>query len=229
MIEQNGKIERNGKITISNKDFIFFDLDGTLVDSGYAISVAWGKWANRYSIKKTDLEKALGGTSIETIQKLLPSEKVQAAWVIFTNYELESAGIVREVKGARELLSTIPINCWGLVTSSKLCVAEARLISAGLPLPTHIIAADNYKNGKPLPEPYEVALKLVGKDARSCLSFEDSISGVASASAAGVDVVGITTYSSSEELKTKLSIKDFTGVRISFSTNLGLLIDIIED
>lgn len=215
--------------TISDKDFIFFDLDGTLVDSAHAISVAWERWADRYSIAKPDLVMALGGTSIETIQKLIPSEEVQAAWIVLTNYELESAGLVREVNGAHDLLATIPQDYWGLVTSSRLSVAIARLHSAGLPVPRHIVTADNYKKGKPLPEPYEIALKLVGKDAYRCLTFEDSVSGVLSARASGVEVVGVTTYSSAQELQTELCVKDFTHVRITLSRAQRLLIDVIED
>lgn len=200
-----------------DKDFVFFDLDGTLVDSAHAISVAWGQWVDRYSIAGPDLSEALGGTSIDTIRKLVPPEEVQTALAVLTEFELQTAHLVREVNGARELLKTIPTGYWSLVTSSRRSVALARLSSARLSVPDYIVTADDYKRGKPSPEPYEVALNHVRKNARRCLTFEDSVPGVESARASGVEVVGVTTYTSAQELRTKLYVTDLTHVKVTFS------------
>lgn len=45
---------------------------------------------------------------------------------------------------------------------------------------------------KPNPDPYLCALGLLGIEARSCVAFEDSPSGVAAAQAAGIYAVGFT-------------------------------------
>ena len=44
---------------------------------------------------------------------------------------------------------------------------------------------------KPDPEPYLLAAKLVGTDARRCFALEDSPNGVASAQAAGCRVIAV--------------------------------------
>lgn len=200
-----------------DKDFVIFDLDGTLVDSAHAITVAWRQWGDQYSIAWPGLAAALGGTSVDTIRQLVPSEEVQAAVVALTEFELQTAHLVCEVKGARELLGTIPSGYWCIVTSSRRSVALERLSSAGLPVPDYIVTADDYRKGKPSAEPYEVALSHVRKDAPQCLAFEDSKAGVESAQSAGVEVIGVTTYCSARELRTKLYVEDWTRVKIELS------------
>jgi mannitol-1-/sugar-/sorbitol-6-phosphatase len=199
------------------------------VDSGHAISVAWEHWADQYSVAKPQLSEALGGTSIDTIRKLVPQEEVQAAWAVLTEFELQTAHLVREVKGAHELIQTIPPGHWGIVTSSRLSVALARLDSAGLFAPSYLVTSDDYKTGKPSPEPYQVALKLVQKKPEVCLAFEDSAQGVEAARASGVDVVGMTTYSSARDLCTELYVADWTRVRITLTRAHQLSVTLVRE
>jgi sugar-phosphatase len=63
-----------------------------------------------------------------------------------------------------------------------------------------LITADDIRSGKPHPEPYLLASKGLGLDARDCLVVEDAPSGVASAKAAGARVVAVTTSHSAEQL-----------------------------
>ncbi|KAA6401520.1 MAG: putative HAD family phosphatase [Streblomastix strix] len=56
--------------------------------------------------------------------------------------------------------------------------------------------------GKPMPDPYEIAMKSNGLDKQICIAFEDSCSGVKSASSAGVQsVIGIRSSHSDQTLK----------------------------
>lgn len=54
-----------------------------------------------------------------------------------------------------------------------------------------IVSAENVKKGKPFPDVYIFACKLLSVDPCSCIAFEDSPNGVISASDAGVNVVMI--------------------------------------
>jgi len=56
------------------------------------------------------------------------------------------------------------------------------------------------KRSKPDPLPYLTALELTGASAAQAVAFEDSVSGVRAAAAAGIAVVGITTGLSPERL-----------------------------
>ena len=55
-------------------------------------------------------------------------------------------------------------------------------------------------HGKPHPEIFLQTAKKLDVDAKHCLAFEDTRSGIASAQAAGMDVVGIATMFSKIEL-----------------------------
>jgi hypothetical protein len=52
--------------------FLLFDLDGTLIDSAPAIADAWSQWSHEVGVSGPDLERALGGTSRDTIKALVP-------------------------------------------------------------------------------------------------------------------------------------------------------------
>jgi HAD superfamily hydrolase (TIGR01509 family) len=54
-----------------------------------------------------------------------------------------------------------------------------------------VICAEDYKNGKPAPDPFLVAASRLGVPPESCLVFEDSPTGIESAKAAGMEYVFI--------------------------------------
>ena len=54
-----------------------------------------------------------------------------------------------------------------------------------------VVAGDDVVHGKPHAEPYLKAASLLGVDPKDCVAFEDSISGILSAEAAGTKAVGI--------------------------------------
>lgn len=54
-----------------------------------------------------------------------------------------------------------------------------------------IVAGDDVVHGKPHAEPYLKAAQLLGLNPADCVAFEDSISGILSAEAAGTKAVGI--------------------------------------
>ena len=64
-----------------------------------------------------------------------------------------------------------------------------------------ILGEEDVQKGKPNPEIYLKTAGLLKVDPTTCLVFEDSPVGVASAKNAGMTVVGITTSHSAEELK----------------------------
>ena len=74
-----------------------------------------------------------------------------------------------------------------IVTSSRRDHFE--LIHAGSGLLEHfdfILCREDYREAKPDPEPYLLAVQRSGRDAKSCLVIEDSPRGLAAAKAAGL-------------------------------------------
>lgn len=76
-----------------------------------------------------------------------------------------------------------------------------------------IVLADEVEAVKPDPAPYRAALGRTGVTPRQALAFEDSISGISSAVAAGVPTVGITSSQKSQTLLAAgafVTAEDFT-------------------
>jgi len=76
-----------------------------------------------------------------------------------------------------------------------------------------VISGEECPRGKPHPDPYLAALDQLGVTADEALAFEDSPSGLASAVAAGIRVVGVTSTLPASELialGAVATITDFT-------------------
>jgi len=88
----------------------------------------------------------------------------------------------------RETLDRLaPRKQMAIVTSSRRDHFE--LIHAGtdlLHLFSFILCREDYREAKPDPEPYLLALQRSGADVRNCLVIEDSVRGLAAAKAAGL-------------------------------------------
>ncbi len=95
--------------------------------------------------------------------------------------------------GARELLRELReagIHT-ALVTMSLRDMAEEVAGQAGFDAFDVIVAGDDGTEAKPHPGPYLRALQLLGVDAGHSVGIEDSLTGVASARAAGLATLGV--------------------------------------
>jgi HAD superfamily hydrolase (TIGR01509 family) len=95
--------------------------------------------------------------------------------------------------GARELLTALKAEGIpsALVTMSWRSLADAVL--AALPDSTFdvVVTGDEVSHGKPHPEPYRAAARLLGVSPQDCVAIEDSPTGVRSAVAAGVPTLAV--------------------------------------
>ncbi|MFC3580152.1 HAD family hydrolase [Sphingomonas hylomeconis] len=97
--------------------------------------------------------------------------------------ELATAGLIRQAP------ADIAI---AIVTSGNRDGAENILRSISLrERITALISGDDVTHGKPDPEPYATACHAMGLAPSACLAFEDHPDGIASAIAAGVDVIDV--------------------------------------
>ena len=80
---------------------------------------------------------------------------------------------------------------------------NAELLLSGLGITARFVAVvigDELPHGKPHPLPYQEGLRFVGGSAAASIAFEDSRSGVQSATAAGIPTIGIRTSLSDADL-----------------------------
>jgi sugar-phosphatase len=171
-------------------DGILFDNDGVLVDSHEAAAAVWNEWARTWC-PGFDFHRDIqhGKRVIDVVAELVEPAALPAAAQVLIDMEMASATRVPAVPGAAELVSSIPPHLWAVVTSGRRDMALARLVSAGLPTPHVIIAAEDVHAGKPAPDPYLAAAEALQIAPEACAVFEDAPSGVTAARAAGAKVV----------------------------------------
>jgi HAD superfamily hydrolase (TIGR01509 family) len=93
------------------------------------------------------------------------------------------------VELVRALAGRVPI---AVASNSPRRLLELSLDRAGLTgVPDAVVAADDVTHGKPAPDLYLAACAALGVDPGASVAFEDTITGVTSARAAGMTVVGV--------------------------------------
>jgi sugar-phosphatase len=192
---------------------ILFDCDGVLVDSDASVLSAWSRWARDLGFDPDIVASVVHGRrSADTVAELVPGDGRAAALERIDRYEVEDAAAVTAIAGAIDLLATIPLERWAVVTSGTRDLATARLAAAGVPIPAVLVTAGDVSRGKPDPEGYLAAAARLGLDARDTVVLEDAPSGIAAARAAGVAaVIGVGRHG----LEADVHVRDLTELRWS--------------
>jgi sugar-phosphatase len=180
---------------------VLFDLDGVLVDSTPAVARVWTIWAKKHGFDPDEVvRQAHGRPSIATIRELLPHADHNAENREVERGEIEDVEGVIPLPGALELLQALPQDRWAIATSCTRRLAEVRIRAAGLPVPKHMITSTDVKRGKPDPEPYVKAAKILGLSPADCIVMEDAPAGIRAGKAAGARVLALRTTAPDAEL-----------------------------
>lgn len=172
---------------------VLFDMDGTLVDSTAIVEQVWSEFAVRYGLDFAEILRTSHGVQAgDTVRRFAPA----GADVVAITAELGAAERVRTegivaLPGAAELLRTLPGDAVALVTSADRILADIRMDAAGLAMPATAVTAELVTHGKPHPEGYLQAAKLLGVDPADALVFEDAPAGIAAGLAAGIRTVAV--------------------------------------
>ena len=181
---------------------VISDLDGVLIDSGAQIEGTWTRFAQRHGL---DPEHVLANThgrrGVDLIGLVAPHLDAEAEAALIEQEEVELAGGLRPLPGARELVESIPPERFAIVTSGSRPLAVARLCAAGLPVPDVLVTAEQVEHGKPDPEGYLRAAALLGVDPAHAVVLEDAPAGVEAGRAAGMTVIAVLTTSDESSLR----------------------------
>lgn len=181
---------------------VFFDLDGTIIDSMPAHVQAWQKVLGDAGIRLDDLYIELheGEKAEDTIFRLaaehgLKMSKEELLALIERKRQLYRTmaprGLIPEARKLIDELIRRGVEC-DVVTGSIRANMNGVVPPGEVALFRHIIAADDYTRGKPAPDPYLMALERSGCAAQECLVLENAPLGISSAVAAGLRTVAIT-------------------------------------
>lgn len=196
---------------------VIFDFNGTLFFDTEKHITAWEKYAEKIVGRPltADENAAIMGRSNQFILKFLLGRMPTDDELSLMGEEKEA--VYREMclndeksfhlaKGAEELLdnlkdSNIP---YMIATSSPLSNIEFYMEKMGIDrwFDSDKIVYDNGKlKGKPEPDIYLAAIEKLGISAKEAVVFEDSLSGIKAAKAAGIGkIIGVASYLSTEKL-----------------------------
>lgn len=189
---------------------VIFDMDGVIVHSNPVHKEAIQIFCDTYNqnVSQSFLENRLyGRTNKEWIPELfgdinadrlkeLADEKEQIFRDMFSPEENIVAGIQEFLDQLKE--ANIPM---AVATSAPR--ENADYILSRLSIEDYfdtVLDSSHVTIGKPHPEVYLKASKALGKEAKECIVFEDSVSGVEAGRKAGTSVVGVTTTHTKDEL-----------------------------
>lgn len=182
---------------------LLFDMDGTLVDSTVSVERVWGSWAESHGVSFAKVAHRMHGRrALDIMRDLVPPGVDPEVEVEIVNHNelVDTDGIVA-IRGAAELLASLPPRGWALVTSAQLPLASARMGAGGLSLPEVVVTADDIALGKPNPACYQLALKRLGLQPDDAVVFEDAPSGLAAGRAAGCRTIAIASTMPTENLE----------------------------
>jgi len=186
------------RLLIPDGDFsgYIFDLDGTLADTMPLHYLAWDEALRNAGLKGRLDENyfyALGGVPSRRVAELLGLHhglKLDPELVFRDKEEifigspqaLELIGPV--VAFARTASKTHPV---ALASGGTRDVVRSTLAKTGLaPLFPIVVTADDVVHGKPAPDMFLLAARLMGVAPAHCLVFEDGEPGIEAAEAAGM-------------------------------------------
>ena len=190
---------------------VFFDMDGTLIDTEKYFRRFWPKAAAAFGYEMSD-EQAL---SMRSLGRPFAPAQLEAWFGPETDYQAIRAKRTEMMEaqfaidglqlrpGAVEILTELKER--GIpavvVTASPIERTERYLTEVGiLQYFDRIISATQVAEGKPSPDVYLLASKEVGFSTEECLAVEDSPNGVMSAYRAGCKVVMVPDQTSADEM-----------------------------
>ena len=202
-------------------DAVLWDMDGTLVDTEpYWIQVEQelveahgGVWTREHAMQLVGNDLLDSGRYIREHGGVdLPPEEI---------VEILLDGVVAQVEksvpwqpGAPELLAQLRaagVPCALVTMSYERFVAP---VLAALPKGSFdvVVTGDNVAHGKPHPEPYLHAARLLGVEPTACLAIEDSNTGARSAEAAGCLVLVVEHHVPVESSERRIFLPTLEGV-----------------
>src|SRR4051812_29015201 len=189
---------------------LLFDIDGTLTDTdalhleafnevlgphGHAFDHARFTRELQGFSNASISERFLAGQSPER-QAIIMGEKEQA-------FRKLVGGRIRPLPGLMALLALADRANVPIVAVTNAPRLNAEMLLRGLGVVDRfkvLVIGDELAQGKPHPMPYLEGLRAVGAAPRASIAFEDSRSGVRSASSAGIATIGIQTSLSHDDM-----------------------------
>ncbi len=185
------------KIPEGNFEAYIFDCDGTLADTMPLHYRAWCAALAKYSCEFPEpLFYQLGGVPTVRIIEILneryglsmpPEQAAREKEALFMELLPEVQPVEMVVEIVRQVHGKLPL---AVASGGHREVVQSTLRAIGiLDRFETVVGVEDYANGKPAPDPYLEAARRLKVAPERCLVFEDTETGIASATAAGMQSV----------------------------------------
>ncbi|MCW5916550.1 MAG: HAD family phosphatase [Ferruginibacter sp.] len=190
---------------------VIFDLDGTLIDNNPWHLQAWKKYLQekQLHISEENYRKHINGrTNKDAIEylygrKMTDEEAMQFALEKEAIYRELYAPFIKPVEGLLPFLAALQNAGIKMAIATSGIPVNIEFMFTHLPIRKYfdaVIHSGHIINGKPDPEIYRVAASTLKIPPENCLVFEDAAVGIASAKAAKMKCVALTTTQPVSEL-----------------------------
>lgn len=191
------------KLDIPAGDFegYIFDLDGTLIDTMPLHYRAWDAAMRAAGLKvqlDEDLFYSLGGVPTVRVAELIaqhygltvdPHKVFHEKEGLFAELQADAQLIHPVAEFARNAERTHPL---AIASGGTRDIVKRSIELAGIgALFKAVVTADDVVHGKPAPDMFLLAARLLGVEPTRCLVFEDAEPGIKGALAAGMKVVRV--------------------------------------
>jgi len=212
---------------------IFFDMDGTIVDTENTAHQVLVKNFKNWNIEldKEDMQSLTGRKWSVMFQALakkypFPLSPTEAEQVLMEDYRQTLEKGIVTVKGSVDAVKSLSENYpLALVSGSNRREITFILTQLGiLDCFKCILGAEDYVESKPSPESYLKALEMLQVDPKNGLVFEDSKVGIEAGCNAGMWVAAITgtNFALQDQSMSHFQVKDFSGVDCTWVERLSL-------
>lgn len=200
-----------------------FDMDGTMVDNAGVHQQTWRMFCERHGRDYARIADAFGRTNREYLEMLFGP---QISDRDVNRYRVEKESLYQEVyapqikplPGLLELLDELEDNDVRLAIGSSAPRMNIDFVLEKLHLKGRfeaIVCEEMVEKGKPEPDIFLKAARLMDVPPENCIVFEDSYWGIEAARRARMKNVAILTSKSKDELaKADYQANDFTSINI---------------
>ncbi len=188
---------------------VIFDMDGVIVDNHDYHHEAWMQFCMKYGLTvQGDPARFFGMTNTDILTNIFPDHLSHVQLYEYAGekeklYRGLYQGNIEPAEGLEALLAELQNAGYRLAVATSAPPENVDFVLGNTNLHLYfdaVVDSSMVSKGKPDPEVYlKTALEL-GLDPSVCMVVEDSVAGIASAKAAGMKVVAITTTNPRENL-----------------------------
>ena len=188
---------------------VIFDMDGVLVDTGWAHRQAWSNLAEKEGLEISDefFRRTFGMQNDAILPMLRPGIAPEQMELLADWKEQRYRDVMQDhqtlAPGVEDLLRDLKLHGFRLAIGSSAPPENLNLFWDRLGLVHWFdarVTKEEIARSKPAPDTFLKAAEKIGLASACCAVVEDAVPGVQAARAAGMSVVAVTTTRTREDL-----------------------------